>query len=155
RPADRSPFRRDVDCLCRVSVLYARHRMGDPVPAPLSRLHRHYPGRRLPAVHDEVHDDRGGHQSDPGPYLYLSAEDGRCGRRDRHGDRAGGCWMPGPALPAPPQNRSYPAGGPAPYTEADLSYSGTGPPQLAYADALRSGADYPEQSDAGLWSRHS
>ena len=44
---------------------------------------------------------------------------------------------------------------PTPYTEADLSYSGTGLPQLAYADALRSGADYPEQSDAGLWSRHS
>lgn len=30
RPADRSPFRRDADCLCRVSVLYARHRMGIP-----------------------------------------------------------------------------------------------------------------------------
>ena len=118
RPADRSPFRRDADCLCRVSVLYARHRMGDPVPAPLSRLHRHYPGRRLPAVHDEVHDDRGGHQPDPGPYLHLRPGPWSCGGRGSHGHRSdlrrvdrllAGVPPPAPA-PHPPAGLPPPGG---------------------------------------------
>lgn len=41
-------FRRDVDCLCRVSVLICAPSHGDPVPAPLSRLHRPLSGRTAP-----------------------------------------------------------------------------------------------------------
>ena len=142
--ADRKAFRFYRHRLRGSGGLSAGHRMGDPVPAHLPRLHRHDTGRRCAAVYHEMYDDRRCHQPDPRPCVHLRAEHGRCGRRYRHCDRRNCRRCAVFALSAQASDHSSYKSGTTPHMAADPAYPEAGLPQSADPESDRAGADRSE-----------